>query len=157
MGGRLKVETKNRRFWDKAHPEPMSGCWLWMGAFFNHGYGKGFRKPNFLLAHRVTWELIHGAIPENLLVLHKCDVPSCINPRHLFLGTALDNSQDCYRKDRQANNAGEYNPRAKLTRQDVARARESFHVGKQRVCDLARKYGVSWTTMNYAIVGKTWR
>lgn len=81
-------------------PEPNSGCTLWLGSVYGIGYGKvswqGRQRP----AHRMAWIDAHGSIPNGLLVLHKCDVPSCINVDHLFLGTDADNAADKARKMR---------------------------------------------------------
>lgn len=87
-----------------AEPEPNSGCFLWTRATNQSGYGQiGFRRSGKhikILAHRLAWILAFGEIPQDLLVLHRCDVPSCINPQHLFLGTQSDNMQDAARKGR---------------------------------------------------------
>lgn len=78
------------------------GCWGWSGATTS-GYGvltRGRRGEGFVLAHRLSWELHRGPIPDGLFVLHKCDVPECSNPDHLFLGTQTDNMSDCRKKGR---------------------------------------------------------
>lgn len=72
-------------------------CWKWRGAKLKHGYG---RYSGGLLAHRITYELLVGPIPEGLLVLHSCDNPECTNPKHLFLGTHSDNAKDMVLKGR---------------------------------------------------------
>ena len=112
--------TYQERFDAKWIPEPMSGCWLWTGAVLSAGYGlmRG-RRPGNILAHRVSWELAHGPIPEDQYVLHRCDVPSCVNPNHLFLGTQKDNMADCVKKGRIM--SGERHGRAKLTDKQIER------------------------------------
>lgn len=83
-----------------------SGCWLWTGCTLSYGHGHfriGSRKDKtdrLILAHRFSWELYRGKIPEGVDVLHKCDIPACVNPDHLYLGTHLDNHQDKARKNR---------------------------------------------------------
>jgi hypothetical protein len=80
-------------------------CWLWQGPTVGRGYGKvGFRGKT-ARAHRVMWELANGEIPAGLYVCHKCDIPSCINPDHLFLGTADENNKDMAQKGRSASGA----------------------------------------------------
>ncbi len=90
------------RFEEKCVPEPMSGCWIWLGrAHKTHGYGIFSQWPKLGYAHRFSWTLHYGEIPKGLCVLHKCDVPLCVNPNHLFLGTVKDNMLDMARKGRQ--------------------------------------------------------
>ena len=107
----------------KRHP---SGCWLWFKAIVTNGYGQirngaGKRPP----AHRVSWEIYRGAIPDGLWVLHKCDVRNCVNPDHLFLGTHQDNVDDREAKGRGNQPCGETQNQAKLT---VWQARIIFRV-----------------------------
>jgi hypothetical protein len=82
---------------------PEAGCWIWLGMLNEKGYGRvrtaGKHGPK-TGAHRVVWEAYRGSIPHGLLVLHHCDVPCCVNPGHLFLGTQKDNMQDAARKGR---------------------------------------------------------
>jgi DNA-binding transcriptional regulator YiaG len=85
-----------------AIPEPNSGCYLWTKYVGRWGYGAVKRNGSVQLAHRVAWELRHGPPPQDMFVCHKCDVPSCVNPDHLFLGTALDNAADRNSKGRQS-------------------------------------------------------
>lgn len=91
------------RFEEKVEPEPNTGCFLWVGGQNGRGYGaigKGGRD-GWMLAHRVAWEIARGSIPVGMHVLHRCDVTWCVNPAHLFLGTAADNARDCSQKKRQ--------------------------------------------------------
>ena len=81
-------------------------CWLWTGAKWQDktkrrlGYGKAYSCGKIRKAHRVSWEISNGNIPDGLCVLHKCDVPLCVNPEHLFLGTVVDNVKDMVSKNR---------------------------------------------------------
>ena len=91
------------RFEQKYITEPNTGCWIWIAALSNKGYGKigrGMRQDGHEPAHRISWELNYGPIPEGLHVLHKCDNPPCVNPNHLFLGTHGDNMRDSVTKGR---------------------------------------------------------
>jgi hypothetical protein len=93
--------TPIQRFEQSYEPEPMSGCWLWTGGYVGDGYGKFWHSGRTVRAHRWAWEHFRGPIADGLLVLHRCDVSSCVNPAHLFLGTTLDNVHDRDSKGRQ--------------------------------------------------------
>lgn len=83
------------KFWSKIRQDD-NGCWIWTG----RKDGKGYGRVDNTVAHRISWLFTNGSLPPNLYVCHKCDVPLCVNPSHLFLGTALDNTQDAISKGR---------------------------------------------------------
>src|SRR3990167_6368362 len=86
------VRIADERFWRKV--EKTHGCWLWTGARLTKGYGLVRRDTVGILAHRYSWILAHGAIPENMDVCHHCDNPQCVRPDHLFVGTRKANMED---------------------------------------------------------------
>ena len=86
------------RYWSRV--TKTSSCWNWTGSTINTGYGVLFVQGRLRTAHRLSWELHHGPIPEGLCVLHRCDNRTCVNPSHLFLGTKKQNTQDMLSKGR---------------------------------------------------------
>ena len=88
------------RFWNKVDRCGPDECWEWLADKELKGYGRFKVAGRVIKAHRFAWELENGEVPKDLCVLHKCDVPSCVNPAHLFLGTRGDNNRDCIRKGR---------------------------------------------------------
>jgi hypothetical protein len=86
------------RFWSRV--DKTDGCWLWTGWTSRFGYGRIKRDNRECLTHRVSWELTNGPIPDGMCVLHRCDVPACVRPDHLFLGTKTDNAADRTAKGR---------------------------------------------------------
>lgn len=144
-------------------PEPNSGCWLWLG--FVHprtGYGQfSAGRGTQTLAHRLSWKMHRGPIPEGHCVCHKCDVRTCVNPDHLWLGTYADNMRDAARKGRMKWKAGHnrdlpncsQHPAAKLTESQVRDIRASSASG----VEAARAHGVSPVTISRIRRGLLWR
>lgn len=135
------------RFETNYIPEPNSGCWLWLGATLGKGYGQmqlgRSADKQERLAHRVAWRLFKGPIPEGLDVLHHCDVPSCVNPDHLFLGTDFDNMKDMRDKGRDRFEE------AMLTIVDIEDIKRRSANG-ETLKQLAKAYSVSTTTIHRA-------
>lgn len=96
--------TVAEKFWPKVICHGPGQCWEWCGNKHDFGYGMLGLKINGKWksegAHRISWRIHKGQIPEGLNVLHSCDNPECTNPNHLFLGTQLDNLQDMLNKGR---------------------------------------------------------
>lgn len=105
-------------FWKFVKKGEEKECWVWSGFKRPTGYGTnyGMSEPR---AHRMSWALHNGPIPEGLCVCHRCDNPPCCNPAHLFLGTVGDNMRDRTQKGRQFIRCGELAAKAKLTAVDV--------------------------------------
>lgn len=137
-------------------PVTECGCWIWMKACIGNGYGNLVIDGKQWLAHRAFWTAYRGPIPHGLSVLHHCDIRTCINPDHLFLGTYKDNSDDMIAKGRRSRSDGRYNGRAILTDADVAFIRSTppgtrglagqFQVTRSAICR-ARK-GFSWNKID---------
>ena len=101
---RIAAGIAKARFWNHVEPIPEGrGCWEWSG-YFSEGYGQLCVGPKGgrirFGAHRLSWEIHFGEIPAGLLVCHRCDTRSCVNPAHLFLGTCQDNNHDMWLKGR---------------------------------------------------------
>lgn len=131
-------------------PEPMSGCWLWIGMAATGGYGLLKYEGRRLRAHAVSYEIHNGPIPVGLYVCHRCDVPSCVNPDHLFVGTQGDNMRDAKIKGRIAR--GERVGASKLTEQKVIAIRHA--AGSKRAT--AREFGVSDKTVRNIKTRRSW-
>lgn len=146
------------RFNAKWTPEPFSGCWLWIGAVVGNGYGEIYHHhvKHCVHAHRASWELHRGPIPEGLCVLHKCDTRLCVNPGHLFLGTHQDNVLDMYAKKRWKkiqNTSGENNHRAQIT-EALARLIKRSPLDSN---ELSRSLGISRFITYNIKKGKRWK
>lgn len=137
--------------------EKTDGCWIWRG-WCSTGrlpYGLIRRGSKQFYAHRVSWQVHFGAIPDGLHVLHKCDNPPCIRPDHLFLGTHLDNVRDRQAKGRTRIPAlrGEQAPWSKLTEQAVREIRATDDSAKA----LAARYNVSEGAIYGVLSGRRWK
>lgn len=141
------------RFWEKV--TKTDTCWVWNAATNRGGYGQ-FRSGSEIgiLAHRFSWSIHFGGIPNGLFVCHKCDNPPCVNPDHLFLGTHDDNIADAASKKRMAH--GENSGPAKLRDYDVMKMREIRESGAT-YAEIATRFGVSPNTAKSAILGLTWK
>jgi hypothetical protein len=167
------MSTLIERFWRKV--QKTDECWLWTAAGSSKGYGRitvGIGEPGRLAdlspakwrlvgAHRVSWEIAHGAIPDGLWVLHRCDNPRCVRPDHFFLGTVEDNTRDALRKGRLRAAGGigvigEQHGKAKLKDADVPLIIAAYEQGGT-ITELANRLGMTRQAVASLLRGKTWR
>jgi hypothetical protein len=135
-----------------------AGCWIWTRSVNNWGYGRIGKGRAERAAHRLSYHIFRGPIPEGMMVLHRCDVSRCVNPGHLFLGTNADNMRDMAEKGRvggAAGKRGESNAQAKLSLNDVQKIR-STPIMYGSISALAREYGVSRRAIRFVVEGSTW-
>ncbi len=131
---------------------PETGCWIWMKSLNNGGYGHTtFGRENSLLAHRASYEQKYGKIPNGIFALHSCDIKSCVNPDHIFLGTQQDNMTDKVNKNRQAN--GEKHGRSKLTKEQAIEAKFS----NEKASVLANRFNCSAVMIRQIRSGLYWK
>lgn len=132
--------------------EDESGCWVWQG-YKNDGYGKLNDGGRMMLTHRVAYAHRYGPISPKLMVCHDCGNRACINPEHLYLGTAKENAADMVRHGNAGTQKGEDIGSSKLTEREVLAIRASDMSGT----GLAQLYGVTPANISAVRNHKTWR
>lgn len=142
------------RFWRFVDHGAPDECWLWKGKPEANGYGRIRISPDpsihHVKAHRFSWMLANGRDPGDKMVLHKCDVPACVNPAHLYLGDHDRNMRDKVERGRQPRGEEIW---GKLTAADVADIRTS---GKSQR-KLAARYGVVKSAIWAIQVRRIWK
>ncbi len=153
-----KWGTLEERFWRYVKKGP--GCWEWQASKHKTGYGiiASPHSTPMLKAHRVSWEIHYGPIPQGMHVLHKCDNRGCVRPDHLFVGTHNDNMQDMKNKGRARSPGfkGQKNGAAKLTdnqAKEIISLRRNGWTSNQ----LAEKFGVSRAQITRIVAGASWK
>jgi HNH endonuclease len=140
-----------------------NGCWIFAGYKDKKGYGhigiaaEGSDKKR-VRAHRLSYSLFVGEIPDGMMICHRCDTPSCINPDHLFVGTAQDNTDDMFSKNRWKGGfeKGVRPAVTKFTEQDILRMKELYQSGVKQV-DIAKEYRTSQGHISNIILGRAWK
>jgi hypothetical protein len=137
-------------FWPKVRRGGPDECWLWTASVNRKGYGQFGFNGRCRLAHRVAYQIVNGSIPNGLCVLHRCDIPACVNPAHLFVGSKSENNADMRAKGRAA--VGEACGTSKLTRDAAAAIRGA--VGPHAA--IAAMFGVHQSTVTRIKSGRIW-
>lgn len=147
--------TVEERFW--SHVDRSGSCWLWTGKRNKQGYG-WFSETHSrgIQSHRFAFRLKHGYLTPGRHVCHRCDTPACVNPDHLFEGTAQENIRDSWDKGRRSQ-AGERNAYHKLTDIQVVAIRRRYAAGGVYQRELADEYGVHRVLISLIVRGKVWQ
>jgi hypothetical protein len=156
-----KPKSPEERFWKHVAPSAEDECWEWQGAR-THDYGYLYISHSpmrFKRAHRLSWEIHHGPIPEGYFVLHRCDNPPCVNPRHLYLGGHGENARDraIRKRGREARQNGVRNANAKLTEAQVREIiAELKKLPRRSQADIAKEFGVKQPQISNIMLRKSW-
>lgn len=151
-------------FWSRVEIDEETGCWNWIGAFSNCGYGKfsigGLQNRPMTTqgAHRVSYELFVGPIGEGMVVKHRCDNKRCVNPEHLEMGTHQENTQEAYDRNLTNVRKGDVHPFAKITSKDVTDIRKAVANGPYGIQrQIAKQYGISQSTVSMIVNHINWK
>lgn len=154
------IEKRKARFIKKYNTGRTGGCWEWTAAKDGNGYGKfGHCSSRSMLAHRFSYILKYGSLPQDIDICHTCDNPACVNPDHLFLGTAKDNVADAIVKGRHKmppHPNGEGHPRAKVSLGDVEKIRNKYALGKSSQRNLAKIFHLSQPQIGRILRNESW-
>jgi hypothetical protein len=146
--GHEKCTPEN--FWQRT-TKRKTGCWEWNRSTDHKGYGKVRFDGKMRMAHRVAYTLIHGSIPEGMLICHACDNKLCCNPKHLFPGTAADNARDFVEKGLHSSAA------TKLTDKQAVKIRKLYADGTHTYQELSEMFNMSLTSIGDIIRGTSFK
>ncbi|MGE0456444.1 MAG: HNH endonuclease [Vicinamibacteria bacterium] len=149
-----KTVPFEERFWGRV--VKFDACWEWFGRCNRKRYGVIRHGKKSVAVHRVSWEIHHGAIPVGMHVLHSCDVPWCVNPGHLWLGSNLDNIADKMAKGRHRSPTGEQNGESRLTWQQVEEIRALYWEQDVYQKDIAARFDITQPQVSKIVNEKRW-
>jgi len=151
----IKIDTETR-FWSKVIKRGENECWIFTGGINSTGRGMFYLNGKSVKAHRVSYILTKGKIPDKAFICHTCDNGKCVNPNHLFIGDALTNNRDCYAKGRHPILRGEDDPKSKLNNEKVLKIIEIYKAGEYSQYKIASLFSVSRSTVLNILRGRTW-
>lgn len=155
----MNTQKLEERFWQFVTPDLVTVCWLWQGGTDgDEGYGRLHTSgKKYIYAHRLSYQLHHGTLPNDLDILHRCDNRRCVNPYHLYAGTHADNMADMKARKRYVISGvrGEANGQSKLTTTDVIEIRAMSEHGVTQK-DIAQRFGVPQSSVSKIIRRKQW-
>lgn len=154
-GKKISGDPKKRFFSNIIREKEWKKCWVWLGLKSRQGYGRMTINKKQKLAHRYSWEIYRGQIPDGMFICHKCDNPSCVNPRHLFVGDRFDNAKDMVKKGRNRDDKGSKHPSAKLTEEQVIHIRKRIEDGEMQI-NLAKEFNVHKATISMIKRRENW-
>lgn len=132
-------------------------CWLWTAARTGMDYGQYCFDHKVIYAHRFSWMLEYGEIPKGINILHSCDNPPCVNPRHLEAGTQRKNMLDKVARGRDNSPFGEAAGMSKLTEKEVLEIRFLYSTGNYTQRELGRMFDISNRNVSSIVTFETWR
>lgn len=150
------LDSLSSRLEAASMPVTECGCHIWLLSTHRAGHGQLTYRCQHMFAHRAAWEAYRGPIPDGMHVLHRCNVPQCINPDHLYLGKDLQNARDRVAAGTQAippRNIGSDHPNAVIN-DDIAR---EIRYSRRHGVELADKFGVSTATVSAIRTGRLWK
>lgn len=154
------MSNSEERFWSKVDIRSADECWEWQGGLTASGYGNfsvgGKNNPEYRQwpAHRYSWFITNGELPDSVVVCHRCDNRRCVNPNHLFLGKQAANMRDKVSKGRQAK--GSSHGASKVSEADIQVMVETYNGGKSQY-NIAEMFGISQATVSHILRRELWR
>jgi len=163
------LDKDKARFWSKVDKKCVNECWEWIGCKAQ-GYGRIKVYGKLRQASHVSWILARGPIPQGKSILHRCDNPPCVNPKHLFVGTQKDNVKDMIRKGRENWATGDRNGArthpekvlrgegvgtSKLNKEDVIKIQERYLTGESQR-SIAKDFKVCHQHISVIVNKKQW-
>lgn len=139
----------------RSNLNPETGCRIWNGSKNKRGYGRLGVDNKLVQAHRYSYELSNGKIPDGLYVTHKCDTPACIEPTHLSVGSQQDNMDEMVQRCRSLHRKGSKNPKHTLIESDIPKIR-ALRVSGMTYQSIASIFNVQLPTIWKVTSGKTW-